>query len=79
MIKEDYSKYLSYDNGHGLLLSSSDVVVLDRYHIHYQNCSSLKDLLLLVEEVVDDDESDEDLILVLEHLEEMYYYHEVHK
>ena len=79
MIKENYSKYLSYDNGQGLLIPSSDVLVLDRYHIAYQKCFNLRDLIVLVESVVDESDSEEDLVMVLEHLEEMYYYHELRK
>ena len=32
---EDYSKYLSYDNGYGILLGNDDKEVLDKYN--YRN------------------------------------------
>ena len=44
---EDYSKYLSYDNGKGILLNKYDKEVLDRYQINYQECSSIKSLIIL--------------------------------
>ena len=75
---EDYSKYLSYDNGHGILLSSYDVLVLDRYHIDYVNCYSIKDLMIKIENELDI-EYDDELDDVLSHLNEMHYYHETNK
>lgn len=78
---DDYTKYLSVDNGKGLLIKSSDIEVLDRYGIDYQMCSSLRDLILIIGEYIDDNYGDvlEDLEEVLEHLSEMHYYQEVNK
>ncbi len=75
---EDYTKYLSIDNGHGVLISKSDACLLDRYHIDYYGCSCLSDLILLIEKYLDED-YDEELDLVLEHLCEVHYYQEVNK
>lgn len=75
---EDYTKYLSIDNGHGVLISKDDAYLLDRYHIDYHNCSSLKELIVRIENCIDDD-YDEELELVLEHLNETYYYQNVNK
>ena len=75
---EDYRKYLSIDNGKGLLISKYDACVLDRYSIDYMNVINLKDLIVMVEDAVDEFE-DEELEMVLEHLSETYYYQEVNK
>ena len=75
---EDYTKYLSIDNGHGILLSSYDVSILDRFHIDYLDCLSIKDLMVRIEDELDN-EYDEELDDVLNHLSELHYYHEVNK
>ena len=79
--KQDYTKYLSYDSGHGFLISSYDKEVMNQYGIDYQACSSLKMLIFQVEEYLDGcyAEDIEDLEEVLLHLNEMYYYYEVKK
>ena len=78
---EDYRKYLSYDNGKGLLLNNNDKEVLDKYRINYQTCSNIKSLVIYINEYLEDNYYDEleDLEYVLEHLEETYYYNEVNK
>ena len=75
---EDYTKYLSIDNGHGILISKNDAYILDRYNINYSECLCLKDLILLIEECLEED-YDEELDSVLEHLSEVHYYNEVKK
>lgn len=79
--KEDFSKYLSVDNGRGLLLKKNDVLVLEHYGIDYLNYSSLSDLILIVGEFIDEhyDEDIEDLEEVLSNLVESHYYIEVKK
>lgn len=52
--------------------------VLDDYHIPYQNCQSMKDLLFYLSDVVDEDEYDE-LEEVARQIDEFSYYHETHK
>ena len=78
---EDYSKYLSYDNGKGILLNKYDKEVLDRYQIKYKECSSIKSLIILITDYLEDNYYEEldELENVLEHLEEIYYYNEVKK
>ena len=75
---EDYTKYLSVDNGHGILLPKDDVYLLDKYHIDYYQCNSLKELILLIENCLDED-YDEELERVLDNLSEVHYYQEVNK
>lgn len=79
--KKDYSKYLSIDNGNGLLINRNDAYVLEQYNIDYCNVSNLSDLILLVSNYIDDSYESEldDLEEVLSHLMEMHYYYEVKK
>ena len=77
-MNEDYTKYLSVDNGHGVLISKNDAYLLDKFDIDYYGCSSMSDLILLIEKCLEED-YDEELDLVLEHLSEVHYYQEVHK
>ena len=78
---EDYRKYLSYDNGYGILLNNYDKEILDKYKINYQGCNNIKSIIVEINNIIDDNYFDavEDLEIVLEHLEENYYYNEVNK
>lgn len=77
----DCSKYLSIDNGKGILLNRNDAYVLDSYGIDYSNCLSISDLILIIGKYIDDNEIDEldDLEIVLSNLMEMHYYNETKK
>lgn len=77
----DCSKYLSIDNGKGILLNRNDAYVLDSYGIDYSNCLSISDLILIIGKYIDDNEIDEldDLEMVLSNLMEMHYYNETKK
>lgn len=81
MIEEDYRKYLSIDNGKGLLISQNDSFVLAHYGINYYNCSCLGELILIISKYIDDNYDSEldDLEDVLAHLSEMHYYNEIKK
>jgi len=81
IFKQDYSQYLSIDNGKGLLLNKNDVFVLEQFGINYFIYSNMKDLILVVSNYIDDHygEDIEELEEVLEHLIEMHYYYEVKK
>lgn len=77
----DCSKYLSIDNGKGILLNRNDAYVLDSYGIDYSNCLSISDLIFIIGKYIDDNEIDEldDLEMVLSNLMEMHYYNETKK
>ena len=81
MIKEDYRKYLSFDNGKGLLIKSSDAYILDSYGIDYSSCSSISDLIIIINKYIDDNEIDdlEDIEDVLVNLSETNYYNNTKK
>ena len=79
--REDYNKYLSIDNGKGLLLKQNDAFILEQYRINYHNYSNLNELILIVSKYLDDhyDEDSEDLEEVLTNLLETHYYNETNK
>lgn len=79
--KEDYTKYLSIDNGKGILLNKNDAFVLDGYGIDYNNCTSIRDLIFIISNYIDDNYDSEldDLDEVLNHLIETHYYTQVKK
>ena len=77
---EDYTKYLSYDNKKGILLTYQDKSILDKYKIDYMKLTNLKDLIIEINEYLEDNYDElEDLEIVLSHLEETYYYTKVNK
>lgn len=77
----DCSKYLSIDNGKGLLISQNDAYVLGQYGIDYSSCISISDLILIIGKYIDDNYDSEldDLDEVLGHLMENHYYNETKK
>lgn len=81
MEKIDYSKYLSIDNGNGLLFNREDVRVMEYYNIDYHNCNSISDLIMVISKFIDDNYDDdiEELEDVLSHLMENHYYNYVNK
>lgn len=78
---EDYAKYLSIDNGGGLLFSKDDAMIMDFYKIDYRKYVSMRELIMVIGQFIDDhyDEDLEDLEEVLDHLMENHYYFEVNK
>lgn len=78
----DYTKYLSSDNGLGILIPSNDIIVLEKYRIDYLNCVKYEDLIFQIDKIIDtellEDEM-EDLVEVLDHLRELHYYYETKK
>ena len=81
MIEEDYRKYLSIDNGKGLLIKSDDAFVLNSYGIDYSSCSNIRDLIIIINKYIDDNEIYEldDLEDVLTNLSEINYYNNTKK
>lgn len=81
IIKEDFSKYLSVDNGRGLLLKRNDVFVLNQYGIKYNDYDNLNDLILVVSNYINDYyyEDIDDLEDVLSNLIETHYYTQIKK
>ena len=77
-MNEDYTKYLSVDNGNGVLISKYDAFILNREKINYCSCKSMSDLIFLIQQCLDENFND-DLEDVLSHLYETHYYQETHK
>lgn len=75
---EDYTKYLSIDNGYGILINKDDAFILEQYGVDYYSCRSLKELIILIENVLDESDSEE-LEDVISRLSETYYYQNVKK
>lgn len=74
----DYSKYLSVDNGKGILLSKEDTLVLKKYGIDYKKYGKLNELIFDIESLLDEEE-DEELEEICSKLSEIYYYNYVNK
>lgn len=75
----DYTKYLSIDNGKGILLSREDVYVLERYGFDFNKYNNLQDLIFDVDNYINDGYGEDDLEYVLQKISEMYYYNNVNK
>ncbi len=75
---DDYTKYLSYDNGKGILLTYEDKEVLDRFHIDYNNVSDIDMLIYDISECLEYEDADE-LETVLIHLSDTKYYNYIKK
>lgn len=74
----DYSKYLSVDNGKGILLSKEDALLLEKYDIDYRKYSNLGELIFDIESLIEEVEDDE-LEDICFRLSEIYYYNYVNK
>lgn len=71
--KNSFSKISS-----GLMLTNSEIDILTRNSINFQNARTLKDLILIIENILDEEEIDEDdaddLEYVLREISERDYY-----
>ena len=54
MLEIDYSKYLSLDNGKGILLNRDDVDILSKYGFEYEKYSNLRELIFDVDNYLND-------------------------
>lgn len=64
-----------------LYLKEYQIEVLEYYHIEYQKCSSVSEILLLIEEILDNEEVEDydSLEEVALSLQEFNYYHNTNK
>lgn len=62
----------------GLVLKDEQIAILEKYHIFYQNYSTLSSLLFEIELCLNEIEA-EDLEKVSEQLSELHYYKETNK
>ena len=76
----DYYKYLSVDNGKGLLLSKDDIDILALYGFDYNKYTDLKELIFDIDNYLNDTyEELSDLEDVLIRLSETNYYINIKK
>lgn len=63
-----------------LYLKKYQIEILDLYHIAYQNCSSISEILFLIDEVLESESDDVDALdEVARDLQEFHYYHNTNK
>lgn len=64
-----------------LYLKQYQIEVLDYYHIEYQKCASISEILFLIEDILENEEvEDRDLLEeVATSLQEFNYYHNTNK
>lgn len=64
-----------------LYLKKYQIEVLEYYHIEYQKCSSISEILFLIEDVLENEEVEDEGLLeeVTMSLQEFQYYHNTNK
>lgn len=63
-----------------LYLKKYQIDILEMFHIEYQKCSTISEILFFIDEVLESDEGDmEALEEVADSLQEFNYYHNTHK
>lgn len=75
----DYTKYLSVDNGNGILLNKSDIETLERYGFNFKTYSNIKDLIIDLDNYCNECDDTDEIEEILNKLSEMYYYNYVNK
>ena len=70
----------SFQNINGMMLTTYEIEILDRYEIPYKKCNNLKQVIFEIEEVIDDsDIVDEDLDYISSTISERDYYQNTNK
>lgn len=69
----DYEKKFLKMRQHGILLADEEVEILDRYHIPYQNCNQLTEILYYIDKILEDELVDELENLSIQLSERNYY------
>ncbi len=64
-----------------LYLKKYQMEILDYYHIEYQKCSSVSEILFLIEDILENEEVEDSDLLdeVATSLQEFNYYHNTNK
>ncbi|MBO5414413.1 MAG: hypothetical protein J6A17_02170 [Bacilli bacterium] len=70
----DFTKNSINNCGNGIYLTNFEIDVLNKYHINYSNCTSMKDIIFLVEEILNEDSSLDDLENISKSISERDYY-----
>lgn len=75
MLNIDYSKYLSIDNGKGLLLNRDDIDILAKYGFDWKKYNNIRELIFDVDSYLNSVCDDiDDLEQVLIRIGEINYY-----
>lgn len=75
----DYRKYLSIDNGKGIILSKENVEILKRNGFDFNMYTSIKELLTELDNYSNENYIEEELEEVINELSETYYYNYINK
>ncbi|MBR3161910.1 MAG: hypothetical protein IKF19_04190 [Bacilli bacterium] len=80
MLDIDYYKYLSIDNGKGVLFNREDIDILSLYGFDYMKYSNIRELIFDIDNYLNDTyEELDDLEEVLVRLSEIDYYVNIKK
>ena len=70
----NFSDYQFQTLKNGLMLMNWEISVLDQYHVPYQKCHSLKEILFEIETIISTLDNYEELDLVSNSISERDYY-----
>lgn len=81
LINETINNHSYIKVNQNIYLQKYQLEILDYYHIPYQNCTSLNEILFLIEDVLQNEElEDSDLLeSVASSIQEINYYHFTNK
>lgn len=75
----DFNSGKFNDIGNGVMLTTKEIEILDRYDIDYKKCRSLKEIIFEIEEVIPDLDDSEELEYVSSMIAERDYYKNTNK
>lgn len=76
----DVKRSFLKDIGNGIFLKDEEENILKKYHIDYQNCKDIKELIFKIEDYLNDSyEEINDLENLSSRLQEFNYYHNTNK
>ncbi len=75
----DINKNIPIKRKNGLILRDSQIEILKKYNIDYEQCSSLSNLIYEIEEILTYETELEDLETLSEELSEQNYYNNTNK
>lgn len=75
----DFNSGKFNDIGNGIMLTTKEIEILDRYDIDYKKCRSLKEIIFEIEEVIPDLDDSEELEYVSSMIAERDYYKNTNK
>ena len=70
----DFTKNSINNCGNGIYLTNFEIDILNKYHINYLNCTSMKEVIFLIEDILVEDNSLDDLENISKSISERDYY-----